>query len=616
MNRSGFRQIISDRAALEIVFVVFLIYSSVWSYIALLRYYSFNAGVFDLGLASNLLYSIGHEGIAYLVSSPSHLPLNKMIAVVLAIPYYVFPDPQWLVVFQSVWIGAGIFPLFIIVKKYLNSNFVALLLSVSYLLYYPLAGVNWFDFHFMAIFPTAFLLSIMSYMQGRNKSAVLLGIVAIISDYLVPLTFIFLAVYLIFWKKKTEGKAGIGSYTISVIAVSVIVLLMVNLTFGTGFTTQYMHLSGATYSTSYVASAGEKATYFYAMLLPLVFLSLVGIEFMAVGIPFFALAFVNSYQPYVTTMYFQYPALIAPILFISAAVGLKRIHSAVPRRKMHAIRVIAVTVLLLNIVLFAFFSPIGNIYTGNYYSSHYGKYISGNDYQYTAAKDTTITPYDVYLSQITSSVPLNSNVLIQNNMPQLCAGYNWQLPDFMAKGFQPQYVVVDPYSYFYDHYSAAYHPVNRTMADMAEQYFGSGNYSIVMSLDGVLLMEKNPAAIPLKFVPYTVNVTLSGSSNASLRSLFGTVNATMLAGTLNFTVPGHYRLELSGISNSTLKKGADLIVYDQGNSITITNITTGTTSFGDTFDYFTGPVTVVLFLSGNIQSQGITLNLLENNALQ
>lgn len=550
MEEPGTQVTQRSRMAYAILLLSFVLYTVGWSYIVLLRYNSYHAGIFDLGLASSYLYSFAHGGFSYLISNPASVPYNKLIVLVLSVPYALWANPSWLVVFQSFWIGLGVFPLYMIVRKYIASSLYASVFSITYLIYYPLSGVNWFDFHFMAVFPTAFLFSVMFNLYGRKKYASVFGILAIISDYLVPLIFIFYSVYSIADRKRRSGELKIEPFEMIMLGTSLLILLLVNVFFGFAFTTQYLHLSGATYNTAYVAGMQQKLTYVYAMLLPLLFLSVLGIDFLAVGIPFFALGFVNSYEPYVTTMYFQYPALIAPIIFISAAMGLSRLVYRKKRENLKVLKTVSITVLLFNVILFSFFSPIGNLFTSSIYNGDYGKYISGNSYQYYSLNSITVKQYDSYLSEISGQIPSGSSILIQNNMPQLTAGYNWSMPDFRNPGFQPQYALIDPHSMFYNNYSAAYHRENTTMMDMANTYFQSGNYSIEYSMDGIVLLNHTGSETIRSFVPVQFDTSINYTSGG----IYGN-GQTYYAGTIPFLIPGLYSVKITDVNGTTYVNG-------------------------------------------------------------
>lgn len=585
-----------------LVISAFLVYSAAWSWIVLLRYFSYNADVFDLGLASDLLYHLSHVGTAYLLSNPSAIPFNKLVVLLFTLPYTFFPDPEWLIVFQTVWLGLGVFPLYVISLKYLKSQYVSVMISLSYLLYYPLAGVNWFDFHFMSVFPTAFLFSFMYYVQGRNVRAIIFGVLAIISDYLVPLIFLFLAAYILLGRWRDKRKIRFDSYTAVITAIPAAIIIGVTVAFGPGFTTQYFHLTGAAYSATYVAPTAEKIHYFIALQLPVLFLSLAGIEFLAVGIPFFALVFVNSYQPYVSTMFFQYPALISPVVFVAAVVGLRRLSFRKGRRRFRAMKVFAVAFLVLNVIAFSFFTPIGNMYTSGVYDSHYGYYFSGSQFQYSGMQDITVTEYDHYLAQISGHIPVGSSIMIQNNMPQLTAGYNWQLPDFMEKGFVPQYVVIDPYSYYFTHYSAAYHHLNTTMLDAANNYTASGNYSIEYSLGGVVLLNRSASQHISGFVPLRFNESLV--SGVQYYYLLNNSNpaATFYSNSLPFIIPGQFEFTVSGSLNvSADNSSLSVYLVDQatGQVIDQFNFSANSLSFGGNITDFSGEISVIL-VSQNI----------------
>lgn len=558
-----------------VLLLSFLAYSVTWSYFVLLRYFSFNAGIFDLGLASGTLYNLGHYGILHILSNPTLVPLNKLVAVILAVPYIFFPNPAWLIVFQSVWLGLGIFPLYKISRKITNNDFASLLIAVSYLLYYPLAGVNWFDFHFMSIFPTAFLFSLMYYMDEKKAKASIFAVLAVISDYLIPLIFLFLTLYFILDNRRKSGKIGLDSYNVTSIAASMMVIILVNVLFGIHFTTQFLHLSGSTSSVSYIVPVSEKVWFFYALLLPVLFLSIVGIDFLAVGIPYFALVFVNSYDPYVSTIFFQYPALIAPIIFVSAVIGLKRLEKFAGVNKRSLIRNISASVLVLNVVLFAFFSPIGNAFTGSVYEPQYGRYISGNPYSYGSLNDITVTQYDHYLSEIMKTIPRGSSILIQNNMPQLSSGYDWQLPDFLSSGFQPQYILIDPYSEFYDHFSAAYHPVDFTMQTAANHFLQTGKYSVSYSMEGIVLLNRTLSSNVQKFVPVSFNITMyptvvSGANSSGLNA-----NLIQYSANVPFLVPGDFKITFVSLP----VKSGNLTILGSNNTI-------GETLIPNNTDYF------------------------------
>ena len=474
------------------IFPAFIIYSGIWAYVVLLRYYSFNANVFDLGLASSALYSVFHGGLIASAANPRPFPFSKMMILVLAPFYYFFPNPAWLPVFQSIWIGMGIFPLYYIARTALHDEKYAAIVGMTYLLYYPLSGVNWFDFHFMAMFPTFFLTGFALRLSGRNKLSLLAMSFAAISDYLVPLILVFYVVYIVMDPMSSISRRRRLPYVLEILGIAMFVFLGAIIYSGNLIPLDYTGLSGASYSAVYSSTFLLKAQYVGQMQLPSFFISFISPESLIMSVPYYTLAFVNNYQPYLSTMYFQYPALTAPITFVAFALGLARIKDTLNRRFTKGrLRVtwkaLAVSALFFNLALFSLYTPIGELYTSSYHNKELASVLTGNDFSYNAISSVQIEPYDTGLMKAIQMVPAGSSVLIQNNMPELVAGYNWTLPDFYVNGTYPTYILVDPYSYYYDHYSVAYHVTNYTMQSLSKVLLASGRYSVLFSEENITL---------------------------------------------------------------------------------------------------------------------------------
>ena len=413
------------------VIIAFSIYSAVFSYVVIERYLSFNANIFDLGLASSYLYSIGHGGLIPSATDPRPFPIQKMIVLVIAPFFNLFPDPLWLVVFQSIWIGLGTFPLYAISSHILKERRFAAFMSISYLLYYPLSGVNWFDFHFMALFPTFFLFGFYFHLVKRNAISILSMLLATICDYLVPLIMIFYAVHLLLVKREERIKELKFAYVIT--GISLVIFIGAMIYASKLLPLDYTNLTGTSTSTTFGPNYLSKTSYLLQMQFPVVFTSFLAPETLLMSVPYYALAFVNNYQPYISTMYFQYPALTAPVIFISSVYGLKRMRQFLGLRinlskylKTFTGIVIAV-ILVLNIVLFSFYTPVGELYTSNI-NGNVSTFITGNDYSYNAVSSINVSICDLELADMIHLIPKGSSVLIQNNMPQLSVGYNWTLP--------------------------------------------------------------------------------------------------------------------------------------------------------------------------------------------
>ncbi|MGC8506221.1 MAG: DUF2079 domain-containing protein, partial [Thermoplasmata archaeon] len=286
-----------------------VVYSIVYSFLTVLRYLSFNAGVADLGLAVEPLFYVFRGGLVSSPSNPHPILMNKLIYLPLSIVYYFLPSERFLLVFQTVWIALAAIPLYLISLKVIGNRNLALSFGLLWLLYYPMAGVNWFDFHFMALFPTFFLSGYYFYLANRTRYSFVFMILAAVTDYLVVLTVLFFALYL-YLKDIRYGNNPLRNYLAHAILVtSVILFAAIFLYFGPGYTSGVAHVTAVNISSPSITT---KLYYIFYMMLPLLFLPLLGLDLMFLAIPFLAFIYFNNFTPYVQTEYYQYPALISP----------------------------------------------------------------------------------------------------------------------------------------------------------------------------------------------------------------------------------------------------------------------------------------------------------------
>ena len=153
-----------------LLILAFVGYSIGWCAIALSKYYALNATVFDLGTFVQSNWGILHQ--TYTVQSFLGLFAFDGISFLLA-PISSTGNYPALLVLQTIVISGAIFPLYGLARQHLKSEKVALLVATSYLLYFPLAGANWFDVHSEAFFPLFFLLGVYFYTNDRLKPSLL-----------------------------------------------------------------------------------------------------------------------------------------------------------------------------------------------------------------------------------------------------------------------------------------------------------------------------------------------------------------------------------------------------------------------------------------------------------
>lgn len=150
--------------------VYFLVYST----LSVLRHESYHSSGFDLGLFDQVFWNTT-QGRPFESTMSQALPVPhsllgdhfSAIFWVLMPFYFAFPHPETLVVLQTLALALGAWPIYLLAKLKLPAGY-ALAWVVVYFLFLPLAYINLFDFHevALAVAPLGFALYFLE--QGRR----------------------------------------------------------------------------------------------------------------------------------------------------------------------------------------------------------------------------------------------------------------------------------------------------------------------------------------------------------------------------------------------------------------------------------------------------------------
>ena len=538
MNRKTER----DLVIVAFFTVIFSIASSVMSY---KKYISFNDSVYDLGVSSDLIKNALTSPIAY----------NKLIYFLMFPIYHFFPSQIGLIVFQDSFISAGSIPLYFISRKIIEDRKYSIIISLLWLLYFPLAGVEWFDFHFMALFPTLFLIGFAFLVYGKYKQSLIFMYLAGITDLLAPVILIFLIIVLII------KKAKVPKYYLYMIIIPIIFVLVIVIVKDPSYIFGFINLHSL-YSNPGIlySSLNRKFLYFVLAGIPLGLISFIVPEAMLI-IPYMGLVFAHNYTPYFQPILYQYPALIASGMFIAFIYGLKRISSSKIKGQ---IKHIMPVVIVITIITWLLFTPYGNLLTDNNSGIPYANNISMGNYD--AYSSIAYSIEDRELSSMINRIPEGSSVAIQNNMPQLVQSYNYVLPWNGYNG-SPQYIITDPYSLWFYNVELAPGTYTNTLT-LVNEKLSAGNYGILYEESGMILLEKAYTGNPINFIPYKINLhnnsiinfmppgnyTVHSNVNVTLTSSNGIYNSISENGYAHFSIKKYItdvRVEYDSSSNIT-----------------------------------------------------------------
>jgi uncharacterized membrane protein len=135
----------------------------VYGAVEFLRYYTFQAGTYDLVIFDQAVRSYSRFHLPVSVAAGVHRGFGTSFAVLgdhfspilalLAPLYWIHAGPQTLLVAQALLFAAAIPPLWVFARRELGSAWAAYCLSVAYAISWPVAQAVAFDFHEVAFAP-------------------------------------------------------------------------------------------------------------------------------------------------------------------------------------------------------------------------------------------------------------------------------------------------------------------------------------------------------------------------------------------------------------------------------------------------------------------------------
>ena len=119
---------------------------------AVLRHRTFESGRFDLGNMTQAVWSTAH-GDVLSVTDVHGEQISRLgshfdpILALLAPLWWLWPDPELLLVVQAIAVASGALPVFWLARKHLGADWPAAALALAYLLSAPVQWLTVSDFH-------------------------------------------------------------------------------------------------------------------------------------------------------------------------------------------------------------------------------------------------------------------------------------------------------------------------------------------------------------------------------------------------------------------------------------------------------------------------------------
>lgn len=345
---------------LAIVVAAAVAYAFYFSYYTLLNHRRFGTSAFDLGINVNWCFNALHgrpfrSTVLFGPDGGNVLAGHAIFAMFLWLPWYaIHPGAEMFLIYQSVMCGIAAIPLYLLAKQLLPRA-GAVVIALAYLLFAPLHGPNFYDFHELPVaLPFHFLLYL-AIVKERYRWVPLLMIILYAHREDVSVGLTILGIFLML--SGVRPKVGAALTLISPLVFVAVKFVLMPAMGSWWFADLYKELQppgskgyGPVVQTLLINPAyalstllrEEKLVYVLHLFAPLVFLPMRKPALMLLALPgFFFTLMTTAYSPTVSIA-FQYTTHWIPYLFLSSVLSLRVIRDKLgPERQWGAIAALA-----------------------------------------------------------------------------------------------------------------------------------------------------------------------------------------------------------------------------------------------------------------------------------
>ena len=344
-----------------VVAVLTLGYIVTMSVITVLRHNAFQTHAFDLGIQDQVVYNILHSGrmVTTLLGPTTRVydhfsPLFYVLAPV----YALFQDARTLLILQSLFLGIGAIPVYLLAKDKIGRTSLAVALAACYLLYPALHGVNVGDFHQIAFVSSLLLFSLYFLERRRDLLFLTTLLLALAAKEEVALSVVAIGAYIVLAKRRWVLGLSLALFGLAYFVVTTVWLMPLMgaigsaeyryagfLIPGKGLFESFFRtvVTNPLYPVVYVFSDPGKLQYLVQLLLPVLFLPLLApLTAWVAALPAFLLPLLTNSSA-VYGLGSHYPAHLIPFVFFLTVLALQRLHLSARRQTTVAVSLLAVS---------------------------------------------------------------------------------------------------------------------------------------------------------------------------------------------------------------------------------------------------------------------------------
>jgi uncharacterized membrane protein len=464
--------------------------------LALLRYYTFRTNAFDLGifnqafattLGGKLFFETPDMSV---IPSGSFLGVHFNLLMFLILPVYALvPRPETLLVLQTIFMGLGAVPVWLISDRLLGNRSLSLGLSGAYLVNPAILSLSLYDFHLEAFLP--FLLGMLfhSFLEKRwRRYFLFLGLALVTIEFAAVLVGAMSLSHLIRRmelkprsQRPTWFPLSFGLERTELVVVLLTMLLAPLALFATLQASAYFSgtsASAVSITAGFLKLSGEanphielRVEFWLILVGVLLFLPVLAPRNLVMVLPWFGLTLLPGRLAWFLIGYQSGGAFVAPFLIWGTVFSLRGISPTVAVKR----------VLPLILVLSVFLSPINPLMQG---------VLGGIGYEDGLPIPTA---HDQILHQAVQLIPSGASVLTQNNLFSQVSDRPNAYVYLVSNQTRVEYVFADT--------SSRWYPVkiwsNQSMSMWLPFFWATGRYGVLVNADGVVLLREGYTGPPI-----------------------------------------------------------------------------------------------------------------------
>lgn len=206
-----------------------LLYVALFGSLSLVRHWAFHSTALDLGVFDQVLWNTVHGRFMESTLSLERCDPHSFFldhfspALLLIVPFYlIVPRPETLIVFQTVALALGAWPIYLLARRFLKRSEERLVWVAAYVLSAPLAWITFYDFHEISLAVLPLGLAVYFYATRRTVPLLLsLGASFLVKEEL-PLIAIGFGIALL-----AQRRWRLGAFVIAASVVAFLITLRV-----------------------------------------------------------------------------------------------------------------------------------------------------------------------------------------------------------------------------------------------------------------------------------------------------------------------------------------------------------------------------------------------------